>query len=178
MPPRDPGKIQLDFPLLVADLIEQLGLVGTVGLLDFAPTVIPVFIVGDRDLSVDAVSPVFASTQIFQGFSAAPLNNAVIVDSGQLPAGTYDIFGAISSKAVGTSAAQILLEHRNAANDATLAVLLSVVFTSVIADVHANLAPMGYVIAEDERLRVANIGGVNATGPVAATIGARIRPIP
>lgn len=178
MPPRDPSKIQLDFPLLTADLIEQLNLIGTIGLLDFAPTVIPVYIIGDRDLSVDAVAPAWTSAQIVEGFDTDPGFVDTIVDTGQLPAGTYDIFGAIGTKATGAAASRIELQHRNAANSATVQILLSMPFTTTPSDTHATLAPMGYVIAANERLRVALPGSVNSTGPVSAVIGFRIRPIP
>lgn len=173
MPPRDPTKIQLDFPLLVADLIEQLSLTGAVGLLDFAPTVVPVFIVGDRDLEVEAVAPVFQSTEIFSGDAANPVAGAVIVDTGQLPAGDYDVqlHGHLAVTAGGPQ--RVLFAHRNAANTADLAI-----FSIPMANTAANSWSwsFGYRLATNERLRLS--AAVNTTGRVAGEIFARRRPQP
>ncbi len=177
MPPRDPAKIQLDFPLLTADLIDQLNLVGTIGLLDFAPTVLPVFIIGDRDLSVDAIAPTFTSSQIFSAFVGAPVANAVVLDTGELPAGTYDVFGQISFNGGAVGASHLELQLRNAANAATLAVLGDVTTTIASNSGGEQFPIVGLEIAADERLRVQMLV---TTGPpaVSATIGARLRPVP
>lgn len=177
MPPRDHTKIQLDFPELVADMIEQLSLVGTVGLLDFAPTVLPVFIIGDRDLSVEANAPVFTSPEVFNGFAAAPAVNAIVVDTGQLVAGQFDLFAAISVMGTGLGGGHLELQHRNAANDATLAVLLDQPFNAIQNTSNIVLAPMGYTLAENERLRV-QILLFGHTGAISGVIGARVRTVP
>ena len=173
MPPRDPTTIQLDFPVLVADIIAQLQLTGTVGLLEFSPVVIPVYIVGDRDLKVEAVQPVFQSTEIFSGDAGNPVAGAVVVDTGQLPAGDYDIqlHGSLAVTAGGPQ--RILFTHRNAANTADLAS-----WSIPMADTAANSKgwTFGYRLAENERIRL-NVA-VNTTGRVAGEIFARLRPAP
>jgi len=179
MPPRDPNKTQLDNPELVRDLLDQLQIIGQVGLLDFVPAVSPVFIVGSRGFGINLEPPVFKSSEIFKGQLQAPTINTVIADTGQLPAGDYDIFCNIAGS--GTSSAvfvAINLEHRNAANAATLSVLLA---TSQNASgnvsVFGNLPLIGYRLAEDERLRVIIILG-NLTGGVTGIIGVRRRTSP
>jgi len=177
MPPRDPRTTQADFPQLVADLIDDLRLTGQVGVLDFTPTITPVFIVGSRGLSLDAAPPVFTSAQIFQGFASAAAVNTIVVDTGQLPAGTYDVFGEINMIGQSSVNCHIELQLRNAANAATLAVLAD---CAVVGATHPNrsrLPMMGLVIAEDERLRVQLVVS-NNTGGVTGVIGARIRPVP
>lgn len=178
MPPRDPGKVQLDNPLLVADLIQQLVLRGTVGVLDFDATIRPVFIVGDRDLSVDADPPIFASAQIFHLSVFSPVANVALLDTGALSAGVHDIFAQIAW--AGTAAALVSgfqLLHRNAADTATLAVLSESVPSN--SSTHGTLVmPIrGYSIALGETLRWVN-GASNFTGQVGVTIGAALRPSP
>lgn len=177
MPPRDPTRIQLDFPKLVADVISDLQLVGIVGLLDFAPTVQPVYIIGDRDLTVDAVPTAFQSAEIFSGFASGPTVNTVIADTGQLPAGTYDIFAEINVAGAGAAVCHVELQHRNAANAASLAVIGRVGMTTTVLAGRSAIRSLGYVLALNERLRV-QLLIANASGTITGVIGARLRPIP
>ena len=173
MPPRDPSIIQLDNPLLVADLIAQLRLLGTVGLLDFSPTVLPVFIVGDRDLQVEAVDPAFLPGQITTGEANNPLVGTVIADSGQLPVGDYDVFFLVSMTVSVHLAASDSFQHRNAADAATI----NAWNITVTAPATEHLfMKMALTIAENERLRF--ITGTGITGNVSVTIGHRVRPLP
>lgn len=178
MPPRNPNKIQLDFPELTADLISQLKLVGTVGLLDFAATVSPVFIIGDRDLTVKALAPVYQSSEVFHASSANPGVNGILADTGQLAAGSYDIFAEIAwvgSTTVKT--AGFRLQHRNASDNGTLATLSESLPPT--ADAHGQLVfpATGYKIGLNERLRyIAPFS--EFIGQVASTIAAAVRVIP
>jgi len=177
MAPRDPNQVQLDFPQLTADLIAQLRLTGTVGLLNFSTEVVPVFIVGDRDLSVDAVAPLYRSAEIFSGSSLNPVANTVVADTGQLVAGDFDLFASISATGTGIGLGRIELQLRNAANTATLAVLMSQVFVGALSAGGVELPQTGLVIAENERLRFQTLLQT-LNGSVAVSIGARRRPIP
>ncbi len=180
MPPRDPTVLQLDFPLLVADLIEQLRLTGTMGLLNFLPEVRPTFIVGSREgaLSITERAPVFASAEIFSGFNAAPAVNVVVVDTGALPAGDYDVFAAINFNGPGLGQGHIDLEHRNAANAATLSVPLSISMSGFNnEEANVDLPVIGQRLALNERLRVRLIL-FGISGSCTAVIGARIRTTP
>lgn len=174
MPPRDPSKTQLDNPVLVAAMIDELQILGAIGLLDFLPEVRPTFIVGSRGLSIVAEAPVYAPAEIFSGDDLDPAANTVNVDTGQLPAGDYDInvqwnFNITAS--VGTGA--VVLQHRNAANAATLS-------DWPLSDNGAGQGSIQFLIslllAEDERLRIINNNAL--TGRVQSTIAIKIRPTP
>lgn len=172
MPPRDPGKVQLDFPLLTADLIAQLRLTGTIGLMDFDPTVRPVFIVGDRDLEVEAVAPVVTPAQITNGAANNPAANQVIVDTGQLPAGNYDILLLMSAR-FSLLGGETIWEHRDAANAVTLSAWAIETGTDFAL---SQSLTFSMSIVEDERLRM--ISGQAGTGRISGTVHHRIRPAP
>jgi len=177
MPPRDPNVVQLDFPQLTADLIAQLNLVGTIGLLNFADTVVPTFLVGSRGLSFEVNPPDFTSAQSFFASAAAPAANTVLADTGQLPAGTYDLRGSLSFNGNGTAGGVISIQHRNAANTVTLATLIAAGVIATVQSLVATLPPIGYVIAEDERIRV--VSPTTAfVGTMSGSVQAAIRPIP
>lgn len=174
MPPRDPTRTQLDNPALVADLISQLQIIGAVGLLDFLPSVSPVFIVGSRGLTILAETPVYAPAEIFDGNALDPAANNVLVDTGQLPAGDYDLnlmwnFNITASTGTGAFA----LQHRNAANAVTLS-------TWSLADNGAGDRIVSFsialLLAENERLRLLNDNAL--TGRVMGTIAIKRRPTP
>lgn len=179
MPPRDPSKTQLDNPELLAALISELQIIGQIGLIDFVPAVNPVFIVGSRGLSINVEPPVYQSAEIFSGATQAPAVNAIIADTGALPAGDYDIFCNIAGSGISAAVfSAITLQHRNAANAATLATLLATSHNaSGNVPVFGSLPLTGYQLALDERLRVIMLLG-NLTGGVTASIGVRRRPTP
>lgn len=177
MPPRDPTKTQLDFPILTADLIDQLNLTGTVGLLDFLAEVRPVFLIGSRGITFGSQLPDFGSAEVFDGTGSNPAANTVIATTGALPAGTYDIACNIASSGTGTAGQFWALQHRNAADAATLATLLSLPLNGTQHSREAALPPIGYVLALNERLRVVT----PATAPAAqitTSIFAALRPTP
>jgi len=123
MPPRNPSVVQLDNPALVDQTIRDLQLMGTVGLLNFSPEVVPVYLIGDAGLTVSTTPITYESGEIFGEREANPGAGQVKSDTGQLAAGTYDVKawmnGSISAGLVDT---RMELQHRNAANTATLAV--------------------------------------------------------
>jgi len=173
MPPRDPVKIQLDFPLLTADLISDLRLTGTIGVLDFAPVVLPVYIVGDRDLTVDAVGVQWLPGEIVDGIANNPAASAILVDTGALAQGIFDIQVSMSGAITVGGGRALILEHRNAANAATLnnwSMLLANTGVSMFSEQFAM------TIALNERLRVIVEAGM--TGEVTATIMFKARPAP
>lgn len=182
MPPRNPDVVQLDFPQLTADLIAELRLQGTLGLLDFLTAVRPVYIVASRAgaLAVSAVLPAFGSAEITNGDANNPAANTIIGDTGALPAGDYDIFASISvASVVGAPASTaVFLQHRNAANTVTLATLLhGTSIGAVNIGMFAQLPLTGYTIGLNERLRWILLVS-NIIGHVGTVIGARLRPTP
>jgi len=179
MPPRDPSRIQLDFPQLTADLIDQLKLLGTVGLLDFSPQVIPTFLIGSREgaLTVTNEPVAFQSGEIFEDTTTSPGAGAVFADTGALPAGTYDVICGVSYAAHPGGADFITFEHRNAANAATLAAWP---LARGSADTQSQAFPlsMAYSLALNERLRFLNGTAVAGGATFATYIMARRRPAP
>ncbi len=178
MAPRDPNKVQLDFPVLVADLIDQLSLTGAVGVMEFSDVVTPVFLIGSRGITFGSLLPDFASTEITFGSAVSPAINAVIADTGQLPAGTYDLFASVSVAGNSGIGGVIALQHRDAANAATLATILAIQMTGTNLQSAIDLPPIGYQIGLNERIRCFQVGPGNVTGGVACTIGHAIRPTP
>jgi len=174
MPPRNPTVVQLDFPVLTADLIDQLNLIGQVGLLDFEPSVRPVFIVGSRGLEVVSEQPVFTTSQVFSAQLLNPGANAVVADTGQLPAGNYDI-KCWMALFINTGSGFLELEHRNAGNTATLASWF-LPNVNVDGSLSENYE-FAIVVAEDERLRIFCPAALSSAR-VSGTIMARLRPSP
>jgi len=173
MPPRDPTKVQLDFPQLVSDLIEQLQLTGTIGVLDFTPVVQPVFIIGDRDLSIEAVEPVFKTSEIFRGNVSNPAPGATIVDTGQLPAGDYDLWVSMSFAATVRVADAAAFEHRDAADAVNLWEWQQV---GLGVGQQTDTWKLSIEVAENERFKIHMNAGM--TGRIAGLIAARRRPTP
>lgn len=180
MSPRDPLQIQLDFPELTADLIDQLNLRGTLGLLDFKDSVQPIYIVAARPgLSLASfVLPHFESSQVFQAVVADPPGSTVIVDTGPLPAGIYDCIMTLSLDGVVAGDGVYGMEHRNAANTATLArPLLLPADSTALNYCREHLDLFAYEIGTDERIRAISPSGL-AAAVLSAVIMMAIRPTP
>lgn len=179
MAPRDPTKPQLDFPALVADLIEELRLTGQVGLLDFLDAVRPVYIVAAREgaLAFSATGPTFTSAGITGTSADNPALNVIVGDTGPLAAGDYDIWANMSMAIATTGIGPIELQHRNAANTATLAVLLHLHGRAGDKTLSNQLPLIGYTVGLNERFRFqVLVAGI--AGSVGTVIGLQIRPTP
>lgn len=179
MAERDPNRVQLDFPQLVADLIRQLRLTGTVGLLELTDQVTPVYIVAQRAgaLSITTSPPIFSSASLFAAQSNNPGINTIVLDTGPLPAGDYDVYAHISASGRATTiGSAVVIEHRDAANAVNLAILLNAPWGLVEAYSHSTLAPIRYTLALNERLRV--VAQQAFTGQVAGSLGIVIVPTP
>jgi len=179
MPARDPTKTQLDNPELVRDLISQLEIIGQIGLLDFVPAVNPVFIVGSRNLNINTDPPVYQSAQIFDQAAFGAVAGTVLADTGQLPAGDYDIWANLSGSGISTpgNSGHLVIEHRNAANAATLATLLQIGLPTTVGTMFGHLPLTGYRIALDERIRAIMLGA-GMSGVSTCSFGVRVRPSP
>ncbi len=179
---RDASIVQLDFPQLVADLITTLRLTGALGVLNLSDTVIPVISVGDVRPPTFSFTPVtFSSGEIVSGFLHDAPGNTVIADNAPLVAGTYDLHLFLSNAGINPIALTRPLEvqHRNAANTVTLAVLLSLATPSTSSGPgSAQTSIFGYVIGSAERLRVQSPNLAVSGGGVSGIIYAAIRPTP
>lgn len=176
---RDASQVQLDFPELVADIIGQLNLTGTVGVLGFSDQVTPVYIVAQRAgaLAITLTPPLFASAAIFSGSAANPVANTILADTGPLPAGDYDIFASMVVRASAVANSFMVLQHRDAGAGATLAELLLLPLDGTVVAAEVVLQSMLYTLALNESLRVLTSTNTIA-GVVACVIGAVIRPTP
>jgi len=180
MAERNQNIVQLDFPELTNDLIEQLQLKGVVGLLDFLDTVQPTYIVAARPgLSLATFeAPIFASAEVFSGHAADPVANTVIADTGQLAAGTYNVQAQIGWTGLPALDGFFEIQHRNAANAATLSRMLIIPADPTFnSNLNALLPLIGYTIALNERIRAISPTS-NTTGDLSATIYASVRPVP
>jgi len=176
---RDANRPQLDFPQLVADLIATLNLTGQLGILEMSDQVSPVFLIGSRGVVFGGENPTFASAEVFSGSATNPAANVVLADTGALPAGTYDVMSNISiraQKGAGGNTA-VLIEHRNAANAATLAILDSMAGTGNHEVAESTLPLFGYTLALNERIRLI-VGGGLLVGTVAGSLFVHLRPTP
>jgi len=178
MAERDPQRPQLDFPALVAELITQLRLTGQVGLLDFSDVVTPVFLIGSRGINFAGDLPTFGSASTASGSIFNPAADVVIVDTGPLPAGIYDVSSNMSFAAsTALASTAFVLEHRNAANTATLASLITLSITNVVLASTDTLQRVGYELGVNERLRIKTPNQV-AAGGFAGVIFFNRRPTP
>ena len=177
MADRDPAKVQLDFPELTADLIRDLRLTGTVGLLNLSDTVVPIISVGNvRPQIVRTDVATFDSAEVFSGSASAPGANAVIADTTALPPGEYDVMFGSSISAANPFAARFELQWRNAANAANLAVWPHAVQRAAGDGVVFMFGPTALNIGLNERLRWVNILAI--TGAASCWIMAALRPTP
>lgn len=181
MPPRDPSRPQLDFPQLVADVIADLRLQGTIGLLDFVPSMQPVYIAASRagSLEVVALDPVFEVATIFTDVTVIAAAASVLADTGQLPAGTYDVKAFLAHEAgiVAGVSSIAQLAHRNAANTANLSDLDTGLFSDGAGLITIRDWKYSTTLAENERIRFAT--GVTITqGTLMTTIMAKRRAVP
>jgi len=122
MAPRNPGIVQSDAPVLLADLIRELQLIGPgVGLLGFSDQIAPVFIIGARGVVFEAQEPVFAPAEVFSDIDAGVVAAATIIDTGQLLAGNFDVIASFSASNSASGTQAVALVQRNAGNTADVA---------------------------------------------------------
>lgn len=179
MADRDASKVQLDFPQLTADIIAALRLTGTLGLFDMSDVVIPTISVGNVRPQTFVFQPVtFTSAEVFSGTVVDAVGASTVIDTGQLAAGTYDlafILNFVGSIALPQDTME--LQHRNAANDTTLAILGGLGGTNAqFASV--QVSPLiGYEIAQNERIRWLTFAQI-MDGVATASLYLRLRPTP
>ena len=179
MSQRDPDKPQLDFPQLTADIISELRLTGQVGLLDFLDEVRPVYIVSARggSLPVRTTVAAFTSASITGSSPINPAANTIISDTGPLPAGDYDMYCNLTVQGTMNVSGRIEFQHRDAANTATLGILLTLGMTTTHQANSVQLPLIGYTLGLNERLRII-VGGGGVTGIVTLAFGFQLRPTP
>lgn len=168
---------QVTDPNTVADLIRLLQIRGAIGVLNVADIVLPVVNLGDLSPSETiARLPAWRSTDVFsEGVQVTPAAGTVLADTGQLPAGVYDVAFMCSSNEDADTQGVIDFEHRNAANAANLAVWSHLLRNSALATTVWAYYTFGYELAVNERLRSISPRAGSAGEAYSATIFARIR---
>ena len=179
MADRDPNRAQLEFPQLVADLITQLRLTGQVGRLNFSDEVVPTFLIGSRGINFGGDLPAFTSASLTTGVVDVPVAESLVVDTGALPAGTYDVMANITAQGtIGVGLGATFMQHRNAANNATLADFATLLITTVDHSSQVVVPLIGYVIGLDERIRIISPNALMTNGGISATLFVQLRPTP
>jgi len=173
MPLRNPDVVQLDFPQLTSDLINELRLTGTIGLLNFLPEVRPTFIIGSRGLSFLQEETVYLASEIFQLELNNPASALPMADTGPLPAGDYDVKAWMDTAQSAGSPTSVQLDHRNAADTATLSSWFGHTVPNTTLSQHFAFSIR---LAEDERLRFSSF--VAFTGRTGSTIMIKRRVVP
>lgn len=104
------------------------------------------------------------------GKTAAPVANAVQADTGALAAGSYDFDVQIAASDTAAVGKGLVIEHRNAANGATLQTL-----GGVPAGMAVQVKLRSYAIAANERLRIIAGTAAGATSSMyVSAIGRRL----
>lgn len=101
-----------------------------------------------EDVAVRVGGSPMATPTVAAGQATASAIGAVIADSGAMPAGTYRVELRLSASAVRAAGKQLQVEHRNAANAATVALLHATPGEPVDSEFHR------VVLALNERIRV------------------------
>ncbi|MGH3428498.1 MAG: hypothetical protein ACRDQZ_13175 [Mycobacteriales bacterium] len=163
-PPAEPSQLTDDDKKRATDAIRKgvpIKMGGTVTRYP-DPGGVPNLSVQADDVSVRVGGMPIRNPTAASGNAVAPGASAIIADSGQLAAGTYLVEINLAASAVAAAGKQLQVEHRNAANAATVNVLGGTTGGQVASFIVERI-----VIALNERIRV-------VVGPVAfaATEGA------
>ena len=168
--PRTPQSIDPD---LQANLVRLLQIKGPLGILNVPDVIVPVVIMGEiapRD--VITRQPRFDVADWFSaGITLSPAANSILADTGQLPAGVYDVIISIGSN-TGAAAEQWAVQHRDAANAANLGIIEHIQLAEGNAQQPLYMA-FSHSFVSNERLRILNTSAI--VGSVIATILCRIQ---
>lgn len=153
MADKDPNLPQSADPELQANLVRLLRVQGPLGELNVLDVIIPTVTMGQVvPLDVQVRQPRFRSTDVFSvGFLQGAAIDTIHADTGQLAAGDYDIQLYISPNSSTDSIWRV--EHRNAANNATLAQWGTTSPINASQNLQQTLA---YELGDNERLRILN----------------------
>lgn len=154
----------------VADLIRDLQVVGTLGVLNVSDGIVPVYLLGQRTaFQFEAQDPFYAAGEVFSaGEQTNPAANFVLADTVALPVGTYDLIATIGQG--GNNGLVFRFQHRNAANAADINTWMV-----AMPPEDTKRYRFALTIAASERFRVLNVAAPGAGVLVQASIEARIR---
>lgn len=172
MAERDPNVAQVDDPVLQADLLRVLRVRGPLGILNVPDLVMPVVLMGSvRPFDFVVLQPAYAPGNVSSDTAVAPAVNTVLADTGALAAGTYDFQAFLNYGALATTQRAVELQHRNAANAASLAVWRQEYGLNPVPR-HFSFA---VIVAANERLRFETLSAFGAGEAVSSVVMARVR---
>jgi len=170
---KNPNVPQVNDPQLEADLLRVLRIKGPLGVLNVLDAIVPTVLMGTvRPFDFQVLQPTFSPGNIFSSQNTNAGVNTVLVDTGALPAGTYDCVFNANVINLGSPAGYLGMQHRNASNAATLSEL-SAAFGGTNATNFNQV--MSIVVAANERFRWITDTVSAPTGQIASLIAVIIR---
>lgn len=146
----------------VVDIIRDLQVAGTLGVLNVSDGIVPVYLLGQRTaFAFEVQTPSFDAAEWFSVGELTNPGSTVLADTGQLVAGTYDVQIIVESSAAGS----MRFEHRNAANAAD--VNAQFISTNVGG---GSVWSLALTALANERFRVFNIAAPGAGVLVQASV--------
>jgi len=131
-------------------------------------TILPISIVDSQiTLAAEAVKVLYSRSQMFSGRATAPTSSTVIVDSGALAAGDYDL-QVWATGMSNTGGVSLRMEHRDAANGASIFDYDMLNWLATQAQ-HAEY-DLALTLLANERVRVIAVGNFAAGEEVAAAV--------
>lgn len=132
----------------------------------------------DQEVDITTIaSPVlFGGLPSSAGFINNPAANAILADTGQLPAGNYDLKVWVSLYSDTTGNGAMVLERRDAANAANIwsaEIMACAAGASSFQNIERTLS---VPLQENERFRIRNVVALAGTATVQATIFQERRP--
>ena len=172
----NPNVPQAVDPEVLVDLTRLLQIRGPLGVLNVLDTIVPVVSLGNVVTpTITVLQPAFRSTDVFSnGIQINQAAGTVLADTGQLPAGVYDLL--IQMAGDNNEANQrIAFEHRNAANSANLATWDYLLHMNVDDTKSWGPFPLAYELENNERIRLVQIAAGQVLRSTDGVIFARIR---
>lgn len=174
----NPDLPQVNDPELVANLIRLLQVRGPLGVMGVLDTVVPVVDMGQVVTpNINVRAPFFATADAHSNgiFTAAAINT-IHADTGDLPAGTYDLRFLVTGADAANRNQSLQLQHRNAANTSNREVWEHLISHNNNRDLTpAYVYSLSYVLEQDERLRILNTIAMPANSVSYAQIFAHLR---
>lgn len=172
----DPNTPQVVDPERVVNLTRLLQIRGPLGVLNVLDTIVPVVNMGDVvTRTITVLQPAFRTSDVFSnGYISNGAPSAILADTGPLAEGIYDILVQATGN-TNVSEQRIVVQHRNAADNATLAEWAHNL-TIIAQGNNPNLDyALGIEFADNERLRISQVLLGSPGQGLTATIFARRR---
>ena len=163
-------------PEVAVSLTRLLQIRGPLGVLNVLDTIVPVVSLGDVvERTVTVLQPSFRSTDVFSnGIQINQVAGTVLADTGQLPAGVYDVMLQMAGDN-NEANQRVAFEHRNAANSTNLATWDYLLHMNVDDTKSWGPFHLAYELAVNERIRLVQVEAGQISRSTDGVIFARIR---